>query len=146
MPEITHQNIQETTRKNTHLPTVMDVRQSLYMNITRRSIPSHTQTVTILEGRSLRTSSTASSKDMWVGWPPLDKASTMKRSMPHAAASSKKVMVFGGTAEMSEMYTSRSVENESDQDLCLRFEFKGPSGRVASSHHLLLFSQKSSTR
>ena len=29
----------------------------------------------------------------------------MKRSMPTAAASSRKVMVAGGTAEISEMYT-----------------------------------------
>ena len=63
---------------------------------------------TLLAGRSLRTKPTASSKDMCVGWPFRDSASTMKRSMPAAAASSKKVIVSGGTAEMSEMYTSNS--------------------------------------
>jgi hypothetical protein len=47
---------------------------------------------------------------MCVGWPFRDSASTMKRSMPAAAASSKKVIVSGGTAEMSEMYTSNSPE------------------------------------
>ena len=65
---------------------------------------------TLLEGRSLRTKPIASSKDMCVGWPFRDSASTMKRSMPAAAASSKKVIVSGGTAEMSEMYTSNSPE------------------------------------
>lgn len=153
MPEITHQNIQvskKPQKKKTLESTVMDLRQSLYMNITRRykelfqSIPKQSTSLKVavygpvppLHPRTCGWDGHPSTRHLpWKG------RCHRRQLLPKKSWSS-------AAPPKCRKCTPQDLEeeNESDQDLCLRCEFKGPSGRVASSQYLLLFSQKGSTR
>ena len=140
-------------QKRKHSSTVMDLRESLYMNITRRcnelfqSIPKQLTSLKVgvygpvppLHPRTCGWDGHPSTRHLpWKG------RCHRRQLLPKKSWSS-------AAPPKCRKCTPQDLEeenesNESDQDLCLRFEFKGPSGRVASSHGLLLFSQKSSTR